>query len=357
MNEEETGERNCSGKVDKTLEFFSGRGRKRNRGREEGGKVIHDKLCVNFLKHRVVFIAMEEKSAQKMLEASKGSFDFPALEINIRDNLGREFICRQISDEEFIVTVAKVDTNEAKRNVMRGDVFILEEVEAFALDKLKIERRILCQFLGTDDGLMERNVKGRIGKIIATGKAIGVNILAAQDKVSANVPEMSDIVEGSIVAVSGNNRRFRVFQAVNEGQKRSLFTVIVEIIDNEVLIDAGNSIVKGFNTELMIRIRAGFSLDHGIIVFKIVRNAQKRTIRSKNTIAIHSLEVGKMRHEIAKKNIEGIRKDLLATHDKSILGRQVRITAQLFSQFAKDRAGSESENSTSHLSEAEIAVT
>jgi hypothetical protein len=44
------------------------------------------------------------------------------------------------------VTVAKVDTNEAKRNVMRGDVFILEEVEAFALDKLKIERRIYSSY-------------------------------------------------------------------------------------------------------------------------------------------------------------------------------------------------------------------
>jgi len=302
-----------------------------------------------------VLVAMEEEGPHKVLQASEGSFDFPAAAIEIGEINGREGLTGQVSDEEFKMAVAKINADEAEIDVDAVNV-MPEEVEILAMDKLIIAGRVSHILPGAGDRLMEGKVEGGIREIVFRGKAVGINVLAAQNEMNASPGQVRDIIEGAIEPVGGDDNGTGVFDAADEGEERCAFAVIIEIIDDEINVGIVKDIIQSFNAHLVVGVGAGLAPDHGVIVVKVIGDGEQGTVRSENAIALECLEMREAGHELVEEEREGVREDLLTADNESTLGRDVWGVAQLLREFTEDGAAAEAKNGLDHLREAEGAV-
>lgn len=175
---------------------------------------------------------------------------------------------------------------------------------------------------------------------------------------SADTGKMGDIVQRAIKAVGRDNAGFRILQVANELKEGFFLRMIVKIIDNSINNDIRKSVMKILNSQLMIGLGAGLTMYHGVIVLRIIRNAVDGAVRSQNTIAILSFEIGKAGHECVEKELKCRGANQLATHDKGVLGRQIGIRVQDAKGFRKltsDSTAAKAENSFNHGAEIQSA--
>ena len=223
---------NGHGEVDRAWVLFAGARFEGDARTDEGCKVVHDKLCIDLLKDRVVLIAMEEEGSHDVLNAPEGSLDLPALPVDLADHLRRELIAREIGDEQLEMSVTEINANEAKIDI--EIVRFAEEVKGILSNDLKLRNTGVSFAAMVGELSVDGHIKLGIGKLIAGSEAIAGNILTAQDEVSADAGQMSDIVQRAIIAVGSDDAVFGILQAFDELKERLLLRMIVEIIDDGI---------------------------------------------------------------------------------------------------------------------------
>lgn len=87
------------------------------------------------------------------------------------------------------------------------------------VDELIIAGRVGHFLPGAGDGLVERKVECGIREIIFRSKAVGIDVLAAQDEVSADLGQVGNIIECAIDSVGGEDNGVGVFDMADEGEE------------------------------------------------------------------------------------------------------------------------------------------
>ena len=151
--------------INKTLLLFPRSGRDGNGRTDEGRKIVHDKLGVDFLEDGIVLIAMEIERSHDVLNAPERGFNLPAFPVNLTDHIRREQIAREISDEQLEISSTEINTNETKIDI--EIVRFIKEVKGPLDDDLKI-RDVGVSIAAMEGELfVEREVELGIGKLIA----------------------------------------------------------------------------------------------------------------------------------------------------------------------------------------------
>lgn len=112
-----------------------------------------------------MLIAVEIKRAHDVLDPAERGFDLPAAPVDLTDHFRRELIPREVSDKQLKISVAKINADETKIDIVI--VRFIKEVKRIPVDDLKIRDVSISFAVMEGESSVEGQIKLSIRKLIA----------------------------------------------------------------------------------------------------------------------------------------------------------------------------------------------